>query len=550
MKLNLKKAQFTIKQRLFLLTACGLMFVAAVSITGYWQIQLLAKAALQAEATGSAVRSHVEAGVFNDMTRDDISTLLMKKGDEQQSISDNLALHSKMLSDRIAGAQSFAIDPSVKSALDEESRMVGEYVSATADLSQKAAHNPAGALEQLNSCLQLYRKLQEEIGDTEDLMEKAEKDAQAGSASKATRARRAMLALCGSSLLLLLLMASWGTLSISRPLEVFSRRFEAMAEANDLTARVDQERQDEIGQLGRCLNSFVEKVQDMLIEIARSAEQVASASAKLNATSLQITANSQETSAQAKLVSDATVHVSENLQTVASGAGEMGISIQEIAKNATEAAWVATSAVRVAEATTVTISKLGDSSSEIGQVIKVITTIAKQTNLLALNATIEAARAGDAGKGFAVVANEVKELAEETSKATEDISRKIEAIQTDTKAAVQAIASISGVINQINEISTSIATAVEEQNATTNAMSRNVSQAAQGSSEITSNIAGVAAAAANTSRGAADTQKATQQLVETSAELRRLVEQFKMAAAEGIGATTLESEAHRRAAHA
>ena len=135
---------------------------------------------------------------------------------------------------------------------------------------------------------------------------------------------------------------------------------------------------------------------------------------------------------------------------MATGAEEMGASIKEIAKNATEAAKVATSAVKVAETTTATVSKLGDSSTEIGQVIKVITSIAQQTNLLALNATIEAARAGEAGKGFAVVANEVKELAKETAKATEDISRKIEAIQTDTKAAVDAIASISEVINQIN----------------------------------------------------------------------------------------------------
>ena len=173
--------------------------------------------------------------------------------------------------------------------------------------------------------------------------------------------------------------------------------------------------------------------------------------------------------------------------------------------------------MKVAENTNATVSKLGDSSTEIGQVIKVITSIAQQTNLLALNATIEAARAGEAGKGFAVVANEVKELAKETAKATEDISRKIEAIQTDTKAAVEAIAEISGVINQINGISNTIATAVEEQNATTNEMARNVSEAARGSGEITSNIAGVAQAAESTSRGAGDTQKAAQQLVETSA---------------------------------
>jgi methyl-accepting chemotaxis protein len=165
----------------------------------------------------------------------------------------------------------------------------------------------------------------------------------------------------------------------------------------------------------------------------------------------------------------------------------------------------------------------------------------KWTNLLALNATIEAARAGEAGKGFAVVANEVKELAKETAKATEDISRKIEAIQTDTKAAVDAIAAISEVINQVNGISNTIAT---------DEMARNVSEAARGSGEITNNISGVAQAAESTSRGASDTQKAAQQLVETSAELRRLVEQFKINA-QGSGSVAGAGQGRRSmAAHA
>ncbi|HEX3352154.1 MAG TPA: methyl-accepting chemotaxis protein [Terriglobales bacterium] len=319
--------------------------------------------------------------------------------------------------------------------------------------------------------------------------------------------------------------------------------------ANNLTITdMEINSQDEIGQAGIALNKMKNNLHDVIRSIAGNAVQVAGASEELSSTSQQITANSEETSAQAKVVSNATQQVSQNLQTVATGAEEMGASIKEIAKSATEAAKVATSAVKVAESTNATVSKLGDSSNQIGQVIKVITSIAQQTNLLALNATIEAARAGEAGKGFAVVANEVKELAKETAKATEDISRKIEAIQTDTKAAVGAIATISDVINQINGISSTIATAVEEQNATTNEMARNVSEAAHGSGEITSNIAGVAQAAESTSRGAADTQKAAQQLVETSAELRRLVEQFKIG--DGGNAARAVAPARSMAAYA
>jgi methyl-accepting chemotaxis protein len=321
----------------------------------------------------------------------------------------------------------------------------------------------------------------------------------------------------------------------------------AAASKGDLTQEIEVHGSDSIGQMGEGLTKFFADLRGSIGSIGASAMNLASASEELTTVSQQMSANAEETSAQTKVVSGATLQVNQNLQTVATGAEEMGASIKEIAKNATEAAKVASSAVRAAETANATVSKLGESSAEIGQVIKVITSIAQQTNLLALNATIEAARAGEAGKGFAVVANEVKELAKKTAKATEDISRKIEAIQVDAKAAVASIGTISEVINQINGISNTIATAVEEQNATTNEMARNVSEAAHGSGEITSNIAGVADAAESTSRGATDTQKAAQQLVQTSTELRHLVEQFKIDDAENGRGSAPATKATKRA---
>src|SRR5271170_2890510 len=284
---------------------------------------------------------------------------------------------------------------------------------------------------------------------------------------------------------------------------------------------------DELGDLTAAVNKMQSKLRGVIDSISLNAQQVATASEEFSATSQQITANSEETSAQANVVSAATEQINRNLQTVATSTEEMSASISEIAKNAGESAKVAGEALQAALETNATVTKLGESSAEIGQVIKVITSIAQQTNLLALNATIEAARAGEAGKGFAVVANEVKELAKQTAKATEDISRKITAIQTNTQRAVEAIGTIGSVISKVDNISAAIATAVEEQNATTNEMARNVSEAAHGSGEITSNIAGVAEAAESTSKGASDSQNAASQLTHISGELRDLVTQFK-----------------------
>ncbi len=313
--------------------------------------------------------------------------------------------------------------------------------------------------------------------------------------------------------------------SATVPLRRMVTALGALAEG-DLTTRVDVGTRDEVGQMAQAFNQALDRLRPAIEALCDDATALTGSSTELTQVSDQLRGTAAGTAEQVGQVSAAAERVNHHIGALAGGTDEMTAAIREIAAGAAEAAEVAGDAVRAAEGGSQAVARLGRSSAEIGEVVKVITAIAEQVNLLALNATIEAARAGEAGRGFAVVASEVKQLSQETARATADITGRVEAIQHDTGEAVTAITDIGEIIVRINAIQASIAAAVEEQTATTAEMGRGVGEVAAGADGIANGLAAVADSASQTTAGATLTDETASRLSQTAANLRSIVGRF------------------------
>jgi methyl-accepting chemotaxis protein len=294
------------------------------------------------------------------------------------------------------------------------------------------------------------------------------------------------------------------------------------AAANKATQMLAAHFQKEKEALEKREHEMTAALREIMQVIAVQSRDLASRSKQLSEFSHQMQSNAQETSQQAKVASEASAKIIDVVHSVATATEEVDATIHEISVSASSAAQIATEAVAAATESTESMSRLEKSSNDIGQVVKVISTVAQQTNLLALNATIEAARAGEAGKGFAVVAYEVKELAKETARATDEISRRIEAIQTDTHHAIKSIGKIQSIVDRLSITSNSIASAVEQQSTATKDIARNLTEASSGVSAISSGVSGVAGIAERTATVAAEGLTAASGLAQMAAELQRV----------------------------
>lgn len=552
-----RRSGLTIRQQAMAISAVTLLVSAIIAALLAWAIAAM-HATLEGNADAAlALRNHMQADMVHDGVRADVYSALAAAAHDpgrRASIEADLAEHVATFREAIAANRQLPLPAEVKSALAAVETPLTAYVKEAEALVRLSFTDEAAAVSKLGAFEDVFGRLETEMEGISEGIESVVKTGEARAARLWLWAR--IIIGCAAFLTLALAFgeASLLTRGIVRPLQALAGNMTDLATGRLDVAIAARDRAGEIGAMADAVQVFKENAaerqrlaahqtqsqkatekrnrriedlaQDFERNVATAVGALDTSAQSMQATSDAMSGIAQETLQQATAVAAASEQVTSNVQTVAAAAEELAASIEEISRQVAQSSNAAQGATTEAQRSQTVVRELAEAATRIGEVVEVINDIAAQTNLLALNATIEAARAGDAGKGFAVVAGEVKTLANQTAKATDEIAAQISGVRTRIDDTVQVIEGVVATIATLNEIAAAVAAAVEEQKAATSEIARNVEQAASGTREVSDNIAGVTRAAATAGDEASGVQGAAEALGREAGEIRRFVERF------------------------
>ena len=549
----------SIQQKIFATSVVTVVMLVLISVVSYLGISRQTAELGGVVITSSALRSHLEADMMHDALRADVLAALRAGRDgteaSRQEVLTDLAEHVENFRTSIAENAGRDLGAETKAALDEVTPRLEAYIQSAESIVAQSFENNFSAEAEFPKFLDAFRELEVALSAVSDLIEQSVSAAESSANDTATLVRNALVI---AGLIIMAILAAVAVMMIAtivRPINAMAAAMATLAGGDKTIVIPAQGRKDEIGKMAAAVQVFKEnmiKTDQMTAEqeeMKKRAEiekkaamnkmaddfestvkgvvnAVSTAATEMQSSAQAMSSTAEETSRQSTAVAAASEEASTNVQTVASATEELSASVAEIGRQVTQSTQISAKAVADAQATNRTVENLDVAAKKIGDVVQLINDIASQTNLLALNATIEAARAGEAGKGFAVVASEVKSLANQTAKATEEIGAQITAIQSEVGQSVEAIKGIGATIQEISEISTTIAAAVEEQSAATQEIARNVQQASAGTSDVSTNISGVTQAAGETGQAAGQVLSAAEELGRQSVTLQQQVDEF------------------------